>query len=169
MLVTLAGLLLSYSVTYHELSRGSDLRGQAAGHQLTSLCSVTQSEECAERLHKCPFCELEVPWKDLHEHSLVCGSRTELCGDCGRYVQLRALPGHSSICSANNESPSPPQTAGGGQDTCVKMAAASPADLSDLHCGPTLDGLPSTEPAAESCDTWMGSFPADRLDQHKVR
>ncbi|XP_037534370.1 XIAP-associated factor 1 [Nematolebias whitei] len=124
-------------------------------HKKMEQCHLSdhQSEECAERLRTCPFCELEVPWKDLREHSVVCGCRTELCGDCGRYVQLRDLPGHSSTCSA----------AGGGQDTGVKMTAASPADLSDL--GPALDGLPSAEP--ESCHTRTGSFPHDHLDQHE--
>uniref|UniRef100_A0A3B3V278 XIAP associated factor 1 n=1 Tax=Poecilia latipinna TaxID=48699 RepID=A0A3B3V278_9TELE len=47
-----------------------------------------EDHECPERLQMCTFCELEVPWKQLEEHSVVCGSRTELCKDCGRYVKL---------------------------------------------------------------------------------
>ncbi|XP_027855529.1 XIAP-associated factor 1 [Xiphophorus couchianus] len=59
-----------------------------------------EAEECPERLQKCTFCELEVPWKQLEGHTVVCGSRTELCKDCGRYVKLSDQSEHSSTCSA---------------------------------------------------------------------
>ncbi|XP_054884233.1 XIAP-associated factor 1 isoform X2 [Poeciliopsis prolifica] len=59
-----------------------------------------EAEECLERLQKCMFCELEVPWKQLEEHTVMCGSRTELCQDCGRYVKLSDQSEHSSTCSA---------------------------------------------------------------------
>ncbi|XP_024865845.1 XIAP-associated factor 1 isoform X2 [Kryptolebias marmoratus] len=99
-----------------------------------------KSEECAERLQKCPFCELEVVWKELHEHTVVCGSRTELCRDCGRYVKLRDLPDHSSTCSATDEKLSPPQTAASGQDTrsCTRCRGSFPAEEFDQHedCSP---------------------------------
>uniref|UniRef100_A0A3B3THB7 XIAP associated factor 1 n=1 Tax=Poecilia latipinna TaxID=48699 RepID=A0A3B3THB7_9TELE len=62
-----------------------------------------EAEECPERLQMCTFCELEVPWKQLEEHSVVCGSRTELCKDCGRYVKLSDQSEHSSTCSAADE------------------------------------------------------------------
>ncbi|KAM6932879.1 XIAP-associated factor 1 [Xenentodon cancila] len=63
-----------------------------------------ESDECLERLQTCPFCELEVPWKNLDEHTVVCGSRTELCRDCGRYVKLTDWAEHSSVCSAQRTS-----------------------------------------------------------------
>ncbi|PWA20504.1 hypothetical protein CCH79_00003509, partial [Gambusia affinis] len=59
-----------------------------------------EADECPERLQKCMFCELEVPWKQLEEHTVVCGSRTELCKDCGRYIKLSDQSEHSSTCSA---------------------------------------------------------------------
>ncbi|MEQ2280641.1 hypothetical protein AMECASPLE_022001 [Ameca splendens] len=66
-----------------------------------------EAEECPERLQMCQFCELEVAWKQLQEHSVVCGSRTELCRDCGRYVKLSDQPAHSSTCSAADEEDTP--------------------------------------------------------------
>lgn len=100
------------------------------------LCSTSQSEECAERLHKCPFCELEVAWKELQDHSLVCGSRTELCRDCGRYVQLRDQPDHSSACSAPDSNQGPPPTAGGGHNTSTLSSAHlhRPSSLFNPSC-----------------------------------
>ncbi|XP_043974696.1 XIAP-associated factor 1 isoform X3 [Gambusia affinis] len=59
-----------------------------------------EADECPERLQKCTFCELEVPWKQLEEHTVVCGSRTELCKDCSRYIKLSDQSEHSSTCSA---------------------------------------------------------------------
>ncbi|KAF7649597.1 hypothetical protein LDENG_00138940 [Lucifuga dentata] len=58
-----------------------------------------ESEECEERLKCCQFCQLELPWKELEEHSLVCGSRTELCRDCGRYVTLKDQLEHVQTCA----------------------------------------------------------------------
>lgn len=77
---------------------------------LYELCPVFQSDECVERLQSCQFCEVELPWKDLEEHQLACGSRTELCLDCGRYVTLRDQPEHDSTCSATDNSSGPRQT-----------------------------------------------------------
>lgn len=67
----------------------------------------SQSDHCAERLQTCVFCKLELPWKELSQHQLVCGSRTELCGDCGRYVTLRDQAVHELSCPATS---APPQT-----------------------------------------------------------
>ncbi|XP_028320819.1 XIAP-associated factor 1-like isoform X2 [Gouania willdenowi] len=58
-----------------------------------------EENECVERLQSCSFCELELPWKQLDEHCLACGSRTERCLDCGRYVKLCDQPQHDSTCS----------------------------------------------------------------------
>lgn len=73
----------------------------------------SQSDHCAERLQTCVFCKLELPWKELSQHQLVCGSRTELCGDCGRYVTLRdqevhelTCPGTSTPSQTNSKPPS---------------------------------------------------------------
>ncbi|KAF3848140.1 hypothetical protein F7725_021168 [Dissostichus mawsoni] len=57
-----------------------------------------KSAECEQRLQVCLFCDLELPVKDLQDHSEVCGSRTELCRDCGRYVTLKLLNEHTSTC-----------------------------------------------------------------------
>lgn len=64
---------------------------------------VSQSDECVKRLQKCNFCELELPWRELQEHSLACGSRTELCIDCGRYVTLRDQRDHSRTCPSTDQ------------------------------------------------------------------
>ena len=72
-----------------------------------SLClSLSlQSDECEARLQCCEFCQLEVPWSSLADHSLTCGSRTELCGDCGRYVTLRDQLEHALICLKADSTP----------------------------------------------------------------
>lgn len=62
----------------------------------------SQSDHCAERLQTCLFCKLELPWKELSQHQLICGSRTELCGDCGRYVTLRDQAVHELSCPATS-------------------------------------------------------------------
>lgn len=98
-----------------------------------------EAEECPERLQKCQFCELEVPWKQLQEHALACGSRTELCRDCGRYVKLSDQPEHSSTCSAANEDST--QAASSATDTTEKKV---------------------------SCQSCMRSFLAEEIDQHEL-
>lgn len=84
-----------------------------------------QAEECSERLQKCTFCELEVPWKQLEGHTVVCGSRTELCKDCGRYVKLSDQSEHSSTCSAA-EGEDSTQTLSSALDKSTEMDQFSP-------------------------------------------
>lgn len=74
------------------------------------LSSVSQSDECVERLQICHFCDLELPWRELEEHCLACGSRTELCRECGRYITLRDQPEHTVTCSSTRQVSSHPQT-----------------------------------------------------------
>lgn len=101
-----------------------------------------EADECEERLQSCVFCELELPWKELDEHCLACGSRTELCRDCGRYVKLRDQPEHELTCSAADNHPSPPQTN---------------------------SSAPSTKKEIVSCSRCMGSFPAEDIEEHKLK
>ncbi|XP_059186556.1 XIAP-associated factor 1 [Centropristis striata] len=107
-------------------------------------CQLTdhEAEECVERLQSCPFCELELPWKDLDEHSLACGSRTELCRDCGRYVTLRDQPEHSSTCSATNNGSAPPQT--------------------------TSKLPPNETNITVNCSICMAPFPAEDIEDHEL-
>ncbi|KAK9520454.1 hypothetical protein VZT92_020339 [Zoarces viviparus] len=102
-----------------------------------------ESDECEERLQSCPFCELELPSKDLDEHRLVCGSRTELCRDCGRYVTLKDLPGHGAACSAANGGSGPPPTAG--------------------RVVP-----PNKTKTMASCSRCMASFPVQDIGEHEL-
>lgn len=101
-----------------------------------------EADECVERLQSCQFCELELPFKELHEHSLACGSRTELCRDCGRYVTLRDQPGHGLTCAATDEDSSPPQT--------------------------TSQRPPESRQMTVRCVRCMASFPADDIEKHKL-
>ncbi|XP_067102760.1 XIAP-associated factor 1 [Osmerus mordax] len=64
-----------------------------------------KSDECDARLQCCEFCQLEVPWSSLADHSLTCGSRTELCAGCGRYVTLRDQLEHAQICLQADSTP----------------------------------------------------------------
>lgn len=74
------------------------------------LSSVSQSDECVERLQICHFCNLELPWRELEEHCLACGSRTELCRECGRYITLRDQREHALTCSSTDQVSSHPRT-----------------------------------------------------------
>ncbi|XP_041656159.1 XIAP-associated factor 1 [Cheilinus undulatus] len=81
-------------------------------HQKMERCHLPdhETDECVERLESCNFCELEMPFKELNEHSLACGSRTELCRDCGRYVTLRDQPKHALTCSETDNTKRPLQS-----------------------------------------------------------
>lgn len=136
------------------------------------LCSVSQSDECVERLQTCQFCELELPWKELDKHCLACGSRTELCRDCGHYVKLSDKPQHGLTCSATNSNLNPPQTAQGSPSK--SEGTQDSAQMSNLQN--TLMCLInschanslSTAKLTVRCSTCMAPFPADDIDQHKV-
>uniref|UniRef100_A0A8P4GCE9 TRAF-type domain-containing protein n=1 Tax=Dicentrarchus labrax TaxID=13489 RepID=A0A8P4GCE9_DICLA len=101
-----------------------------------------ESDECVERLQSCKFCELEMPWKDLNEHCLACGSRTELCRDCGRYITLRDLPEHGLTCSDTDNGSGPPQT-----------TSKQPANNTKKTW---------------MCDRCMASFPAEQINEHEL-
>ncbi|XP_029301562.1 XIAP-associated factor 1 [Cottoperca gobio] len=101
-----------------------------------------EAEECVERLQSCCFCELELPWKELDEHSLACGSRTELCRDCGRYVTLRQQPEHASTCTAADDDSGSPQS-----------ASTPPA---------------ARETVTMSCRGCSEPFPVEEIEQHEL-
>ncbi|KAI3354494.1 hypothetical protein L3Q82_019005, partial [Scortum barcoo] len=103
-----------------------------------------ESNDCVERLQSCQFCELEMPWKELDEHCLVCGSRTELCGDCRHYVKLRDRPEHAVTCSAADNGSGPPQTTSKPPPDQTKVTVscnrstsipAEDIDKHELECG----------------------------------
>ncbi|XP_058853983.1 XIAP-associated factor 1-like isoform X1 [Acipenser ruthenus] len=64
---------------------------------------IHQSEQCAERLVSCEFCDLELPLSKLQEHGDACGSRTQRCPDCDRYVMHREQERHSRECRGKRE------------------------------------------------------------------
>ncbi|XP_041796853.1 XIAP-associated factor 1-like [Chelmon rostratus] len=129
-----------------------------------------ESDECVERLQSCQFCELELPWKELNEHRLACGSRTELCGDCGRYVTLRDRPEHGLTCSATDGGSGPPPATGKIPANskkvtvlCSRCAAPFPAEdieEHELRCVPATrsddeEDEPEEEEEEEECDFSM--------------
>lgn len=102
-----------------------------------------QSDECVERLQSCQYCDLELPWKELDEHSLVCGSRTERCRDCGRYVTLRDLPSHGLTCSdADSNGSGPPNSNGKPPASNTKLMV--------------------------TCRRCQASFPVEDLEEHEL-
>ncbi|KAE8295625.1 XIAP-associated factor 1 BIRC4-binding protein [Larimichthys crocea] len=103
-----------------------------------------ESDECVERLQSCQYCELELPWKELDEHHVACGSRTELCRECGRYVTLRDQPGHGLTCSATDDGSGPPQTTSKPPAHNIK------------------------EKIRVTCNRCMASFPAEDIDKHEL-
>uniref|UniRef100_A0AAV2J5S5 TRAFD1/XAF1 zinc finger domain-containing protein n=1 Tax=Knipowitschia caucasica TaxID=637954 RepID=A0AAV2J5S5_KNICA len=60
--------------------------------------NYVKEQECPLRLQLCVFCDLTLPWTELQEHAVACGSRTEPCPDCGRYVKLCDQQEHEKTC-----------------------------------------------------------------------
>ncbi|GLD52897.1 XIAP-associated factor 1 [Lates japonicus] len=136
-----------------------------------------ESDECVERPQTCQFCELVLPWKELDEHCLVCGSRTELCRDCNRYVKLRDQPGHGLTCSASNNSSGPPQTTSTPPNKtkvtvtckgCAALIAAEDIEKHELECVPATrwDYYEEAKPEKEESkggDDFYGQVTTPRL------
>ncbi|XP_036393298.1 XIAP-associated factor 1-like [Megalops cyprinoides] len=99
-----------------------------------------EAEECEDRLKSCDYCQLELPWKSLAEHTEACGSRTERCGDCSRYIRLRDQEAHALLCS-----PTPAEGASPQKDK--KSTAAHTREL---------------------CFNCMKSFPLYQLKGHQL-
>ncbi|XP_008307017.2 TRAF-type zinc finger domain-containing protein 1-like isoform X1 [Cynoglossus semilaevis] len=104
-------------------------------HQKMEQCQLQdhETDECIERLQICEYCDLEMPWKELKQHCLACGSRTELCKDCNTYVKLSDRVTHLSTCSGADSysSPADAQSAavkeGEGTETGIKPPVTQPA------------------------------------------
>ncbi|XP_040903220.1 XIAP-associated factor 1 [Toxotes jaculatrix] len=137
-------------------------------HQKMQRCQLMdhESHECVERLQTCQFCELEMPWKELDGHCVVCGSRTNLCRDCNRYVKLRDQPEHSLTCSATDNGSGPPQTTSipPNKIKCTGCMASFPAEDIEKHkqeCvpAPRWDYYKEVEPKEEE----LSSTFKDRL------
>ncbi|KAI5099381.1 XIAP-associated factor 1 [Silurus meridionalis] len=62
-----------------------------------------EANECTKRLESCEYCQMDLPWSDLKEHTVACGSRTELCPDCKKYVRLKDQLQHANICSSEED------------------------------------------------------------------
>ncbi|XP_078404420.1 XIAP-associated factor 1 isoform X1 [Cetorhinus maximus] len=69
-------------------------------HKKLEQCKLKthEDEECAERLLRCRFCDLETPCRTLPEHEEACGSRTNRCPDCGKYIMYRDQESHEQSC-----------------------------------------------------------------------
>lgn len=150
-----------------------------------------ESDECVERLQSCQFCELELPHKELDEHSLACGSRTERCLECGRYVTLKDRAEHELTCSAADDDSAAPQTSSKPPSNervtvmcnrCMKSIPAEDLDDHELECFPTtrLDNEEAAPEEEESDDeddfysvgetTWLSStFKANSLSDKPSR
>ncbi|XP_014378959.1 XIAP-associated factor 1 [Alligator sinensis] len=61
-----------------------------------------ETVECSERVMKCKFCELEMPFAKLQEHLDSCGSRTEKCFGCNKYIMYKDLDQHKDICRSGD-------------------------------------------------------------------
>lgn len=110
------------------------------------LLAEHEDEECPARVRACEYCELELPWSELQEHTVACGSRTELCPDCGRYVKLSDRDEHNNTCSDQDlykEEPRPAQGAYGP----VKSATRKMKIL---------------------CKTCMVMIPAEEIKKHEM-
>ncbi|XP_015670330.1 XIAP-associated factor 1 isoform X1 [Protobothrops mucrosquamatus] len=115
------------------------------------LLEYHEAEECQERLIKCHFCELELPFHMLQPHLDACGSRTTMCWDCGKYVMHKAQEGHKLTCQTDNMLRSP----GSKTNLCQQCNNWFPADqylfhLNECSSPPQLLGALATHSAARS-------------------
>ncbi|KAM7413645.1 hypothetical protein PAMA_020841 [Pampus argenteus] len=139
-------------------------------------CRLTdhESSECVEHPQRCQYCELELPWKKMDEHSVVCGSRTELCRDCNRYVMLKNQHEHRLTCSAAYSGSDPPQTTNNSANktkitvNCSRCMVSFPAEDIDQHemeCFPASRGdyeedeQEEEERGDEDDFSWLGATP----------
>lgn len=125
---------------------------------------LSQSERCVERLQACRFCKLLLPWKDLDQHQLICGSRTELCGDCRRYVTLRDQPVHQLTCPAAS---APSQTNSNASSDTGKAAQPERLWLKLPTCQSSYSLL-STAKSRVRRDRSEAWSPAEGTEKHKV-
>eukprot|EP01105_Mastigella_eilhardi_P005326 TRINITY_DN1705_c0_g1_i7.p1 TRINITY_DN1705_c0_g1~~TRINITY_DN1705_c0_g1_i7.p1 ORF type:complete len:569 (-),score=89.30 TRINITY_DN1705_c0_g1_i7:60-1766(-) len=56
--------------------------------------------ECPLRLMRCEHCSLQVPFRDLANHTAYCGARTEVCDACGRSYLTKNAKRHQTECPA---------------------------------------------------------------------
>ncbi|XP_056139934.1 XIAP-associated factor 1 [Lampris incognitus] len=126
----------------HRLDEHTQVRCSKCS-QKVDRCHLTdhESSKCEERLQGCDFCQLEVPWKTLQEHTMVCGSRTEMCLECRQYVTLKDQVKHTQTCPAT-------ETASAAPDTPIQKSAARQKTL--------------------ICEGCMASFPAKDINEHKL-
>ncbi|KAJ8042819.1 TRAF-type zinc finger domain-containing protein 1 [Holothuria leucospilota] len=78
----------------------SEMEAHNEEYHVLELCECGESIEkehfpdhkendCKLRIVKCEYCELDLPFEKLVEHSDFCGSRTEKCAKCNKFVKLR--------------------------------------------------------------------------------
>ncbi|XP_066492219.1 XIAP-associated factor 1 isoform X2 [Tiliqua scincoides] len=113
-----------------------------------------QAEECQERLAKCSFCELELPYRKLQAHLDACGSRTTLCWDCHKYVMYKALEEHKHSCQAKDELQWP-------TNVCQQSNLRFSDERYLLHpnecqCS---GGAPASTPTKPASPAWMDAAP----------
>lgn len=59
-----------------------------------------QKDTCPKRPAACEYCELEMPYSVLQEHTQYCGTRTEACTRCGAFIMHKdSLRHESSNCT----------------------------------------------------------------------
>ncbi|XP_033833012.1 XIAP-associated factor 1 [Periophthalmus magnuspinnatus] len=113
-----------------------------------------EEEECPARVEACAFCELEMPFVQLQEHIVACGSRTERCLDCGQYVKLSDQEEHNRVCSEQdlyNEPSSPPK------GTSANVKTTTPTTT-------TTASKPDVQ-----CKVCMLTFSANEIQRHMTR
>lgn len=142
------------------------------------LSSVSQSDECVERLQICHFCDLELPWRELEEHTLTCGSRTELCRECGRYITLRDQREHALTCSSTDQVSSHPRTTSKLGTNAKRMQTwrfwgqvvirQEWIDMLCIYITLLVLFFVFTVRASVSCATCKKSFSAEDIEKHKV-
>lgn len=84
-------------IDQHVTEAHSKIRCNRCGKEVEQQKAKAHEEfNCAKRLVKCGFCEMDIQFGDQTEHEDYCGSRTERCGVCGQYVMVKYLDIHNS-------------------------------------------------------------------------
>lgn len=80
------------------------------------LVAAHKRDACSQRMCRCKFCHLGMPYRELWAHEKECGAKTEKCLQCGQFVRISEIDGHAAVCGVADVDSAPRFFGGGGGD-----------------------------------------------------
>ncbi|KAM9469422.1 XIAP-associated factor 1 [Clarias gariepinus] len=85
----------------HQTEQHTEIKCKKCGMKMEKRKLLDhEANKCTERLQSCKYCQLDLPFSNLKEHTVTCGSRTERCPDCKQYVILKDQLQHAQTCTS---------------------------------------------------------------------